>query len=46
MEATVADPPPTLEQLNPHPWGDEEDVAFDWQRIGDSALCAVALARR
>jgi hypothetical protein len=29
-----------------HPWGDEEDVAFDWQRIGDTALCAVALARR
>ncbi len=29
-----------------HPWGDEEDVAFDWQRIGETALCAVALARR
>ncbi len=29
-----------------HPWGDEEDVAFDWQRLGETALCAVALARR
>ena len=28
-----------------HPWGEEEEAVYDWQRLG-GAQCAIALARR
>lgn len=29
-----------------HPWGDDDDIAIDFQRLAGTPFCAVALARR